>query len=105
MKLYHGSHNKIEKLDDNLWGIYLTNDISIANDYLFSQSDNQIGEYGFIYEVEILESELMPTDDIDQLEKSEGVLFCNEDGYYRIDNPTKYNFRELTIEETNSMLK
>lgn len=103
--LYHGSVNKIEKMNDNRWGIYFSPSIETANDYIFSQADNKAGEYGFIYKVEINESDIMVTEDIDQLEKSDNVLFCIEDGYYRIDKPSRYNIVEMSSDEISNLLK
>lgn len=102
--LYHGSLTKIIP-DNNRWGIYLSESVEIANDYIMIQSDNAVGEYGYVYSVEIDEKDLVFTDDIDQLAKCvPGILYNIEDGYYRIDNPEKYQWNELSYSEIYQLL-
>lgn len=93
--LYHGSAKKIEKFFSNVkgMGLYLSESFDVANDYLMMQSGNELGTYGYIYTVTINESQIEFTNDIDQLEKSDKVLFDGQ--YYRIDNCELYNITEL----------
>jgi hypothetical protein len=85
--------------DNNHWGIYLTPSIEVANMYIISQAENAIGVYGHIYCAEIDENDIIITDDIDQLAKATGVLYSIDDDYYRIDQPEKYAFKELSPAE------
>lgn len=102
--LYHGSANKIDSFSSEKGGLYFTPDISIANSYLVSQADNATGLYGHIYTLNIDMADLIETEDIDQSEKVTGVLFCEIDGYYRIDDLDKYRPRELSEEEIHKLI-
>lgn len=98
--LYHGSAKKIEKFEDyGLSGLYFTPSIDLASEYIANQANNAIGDYGFIYKVEILTSDIVITDDIDQLSKCEAVLHSEEENYYRIDCSSKFNIMELSDKE------
>lgn len=92
MKLYHGSQKEITNFTDSK-SIYFTDDLNVANDYIFLQGNEELGDYGFIYSIEINESEIQFTEDIDQIEKSKNVLF--DGNYYKIDNITNYKISEV----------
>lgn len=104
--LYHGSLKKIESFKDDVQagGLYLTSSIQIANNYIVSQGDDETGEYGYIYKVEVESSEIIETDDIDQAEKTNSVLFSKEEEYYRIDKCSKYSIVEMSCEEISQLI-
>ena len=101
--LFHGSANKIENfIKGRMQGMYFTENIKEANDYILAQADGKTGSYGFIYKVVIDKSNIELTDDIDNSIYSENIYYSPEETYYRIDNMDKYELIELTEEEIES---
>lgn len=103
--LYHGSAKKIEKFEDyGVSGLYFAPSIELAAEYIANQADNAIGDYGFIYKVEVSISNVVTTEDIDQLIKCDTVLHSEDENYYRIDCPSKYAIAEMSNNEIGELL-
>lgn len=103
--LYHGSSKKIENFEDySISGLYFSPSIELAAEYIANQADCAIGDYGFIYKVEISLNDIVITQDIDQLDKCDTVLHSEEENYYRIDCPSKYSIVEMTDNEISELL-
>ena len=100
--LYHGSLNKIENFREDK-PMYFSESIEVANDYIMMQNNGEIGEYGFIYKVEISFENIVEVEDIDMNGKIEGVLF--DGSYYRIDFTTKFNIIEMSDSEITEKLR
>jgi hypothetical protein len=104
--LYHGTLSKIDKFKDaNNQGLYFTPRLEIANNYIISQNDNKTGLYGFIYKVEVLESDIENIENIDDIGPFKKVQYNKEDNYYRIDYPSLYNIVEMTDKEISVKIR
>lgn len=105
--IYHGSLERITEFSDD--GLYFTESIEEACNYIDHQNfifdgGFQAGEsYGYIYAVEVDEGKLIMIEDIDDAKKFKGVVFCEEDNYYRIDKPSQFKIRELSETEIQKL--
>lgn len=101
MTLYHGSYKQIENFKNA--PIWCSNLFDTANNYIIAQSEGEEGEFGFIYEVEIDESEIVKVEDFvavdcgSILNEMEGNIFGAEseagDVIFCIRNASKYNWK------------
>lgn len=103
MTLYHGSYKEIENFQNA--PIWCSNLFDTANNYILAQSEGEAGEFGFIYEVEIDESEIVTVEDFvavdcgSILNEKEGNVFSAEseagDVIFVIRDASKYNFKAI----------
>jgi hypothetical protein len=103
MTLFHGSYKKIENFTNA--PIWCSNLFDTANNYILCQSEGEGGEFGFIYEVEVDEKEIINIDDFvavdcgSILDEMEGNVFSAESEYgdriFVIRNASKYSFKEV----------
>lgn len=103
MKLFHGSYKQIENFKNA--PIWCSNLFDTANNYILAQSEGEEGEFGFIYEVEIDESEIVTVEDFvavdcgSILNEMQGNVFGAEseagDVIFVIRDASKYNFKSI----------
>ena len=105
MILYHGSYKKIENFQNA--PIWCSTLFDTANNYILCQSEGQEGEFGYMYAVEIPESEIVflseeewvSVDCGSILNEKEGEVFASEseagDRIFCIRNASKYNWKEI----------
>jgi hypothetical protein len=103
MKLYHGSYKEIQKFEKS--PIWCSNLFDTANSYILCQSEGENGEFGYIYEIEINESEIITIQNFVSvdcgsiLNEIDGNIFTsgNEDGdiIFLIRDSSKYTWKSI----------
>lgn len=102
--LFHGSPVRLTPSNDR-GRLYFSTFVSVANEYILASNNNEHGAYGFIYSIEVDEKDIVFTDNIDQHERTKGVLYEIDSDYYRIDLPENYQFKELNDKEILGLWK
>lgn len=102
IRLYHGSYKKIENFKSE--PIWCSNLFDTANNYVLAQSNGESGKFGFVYFIDVDESDICFVEDIDSvdcgdiLNGSDGAIFSAEnesgDRIFCIRDASKYSFQE-----------
>ena len=96
--LFHGSFDEIKEVKhkrNRVQGLYFTPSFVEANDYVVAQSENQEGEYGYIYKVKIPIKDMQIVNNIDNGTHYEKPIYSPEERYFRIDKMESYQLEKV----------
>lgn len=103
MKIYHGSYKKIENFNEA--PIWCSDLFETANNYILCQSEGKEGSFGYMYELEIEESDIVFVEDFSAVDCGEILSKINADiisaesetgdRIFLIRNALKVNFKEI----------